>query len=47
MALSCSRELATLLKGITSNHHVDFYCCNCFYAFATDTKVNLIKNMWK
>ena len=39
------KNLATLLKDITSNHHVDFYCRNCFYAFATDIKVNLIKNM--
>ena len=25
------RSLPALLRGITSNHHGDFYCLNCFY----------------
>ena len=32
------KKLAALLKGITSKHHVDFYCRNCFHAFVTENK---------
>ena len=30
------KKLSTLLRGITSKHHGDFYCQNCLYSFATE-----------
>ena len=36
MVLSCSKKLSTLVKGMTSKHHGDFYCLNCFHSFATE-----------
>ena len=27
------KSLATLFRGITSNHHEDFYCLNCFHSY--------------
>ena len=38
MALSCSKK-TTLLRGITSKHHGDFYCLNCLHSFRTETKL--------
>ena len=38
MALSCSKKLSTLLRGITSKHNGDFYCLNCLHSFATKKK---------
>ena len=39
MALSCSKKkLFTLLKGITSKRHIDFYCLNCLHSFRTEDK---------
>ena len=35
MALFKVRSLSALLKGITSNHDVDFYCLNCFHSYRT------------
>ena len=35
------KKLLTLLRGVTSKHHGDFYCLNCFRSFATE-KRNLI-----
>ena len=32
------KKLSALLRGITSKHHGDFYCLNCFYSFATENK---------
>ena len=29
------KRISALLRGITSNHHVDFYCINCLNAFRT------------
>ena len=29
------KKLSTLLRGIDSKHHGDFYCLNCLYSFAT------------
>ena len=29
------KKLSALLRGITSQHHGDFYCLNCFHSFAT------------
>ena len=33
------KKLSTLLRGITSKHHGDFYCLNCFHSFATEKKL--------
>ena len=30
-------SISRLFKGITSNHHGDFYCLNCFYSYTTTT----------
>ena len=38
IALSYSKELSPLLRGITSKHHGNFYCMNCLYSFATKIK---------
>ena len=38
MALSCSKKLSALLRGITSKYYGDFYCLNCLHAFATENK---------
>ena len=38
------KKLSALLRGITSKHHGDFYCQNCFHSFATTKKIfNRIK----
>ena len=39
------KQLPTLLRGITSKHHVDFYCLNCLYSFATESKRESPKNV--
>ena len=28
------REVSILLRGMTSKHHVEFYCLNCLHDFA-------------
>ena len=33
------KNLARLLKGITSNHKENFYCLNCFCAYSTKNKL--------
>ena len=33
------KSLTTLLRGITSNHHGDFYCLNCFHSYTTHNKL--------
>ena len=32
------KSLVALLRGITSNHHGDFYCLNCFHSNTTCNK---------
>ena len=32
------KKLFTLLRGITSKHHGDFYCLNCLHSFSTENK---------
>ena len=32
------KKLSALLRRITSEHHGDFYCLNCFHSFATESK---------
>ena len=39
MALSCSKNISGLLRGITSNHNSDFYCLNCFHSYTTEKKL--------
>ena len=39
MALSCSKKLSTLLRGIKSKHHGDFYCLNYLYSIITENKL--------
>ena len=31
-----TRSLSRLFRGITANHHGDFYCLNCLHSFRTD-----------
>ena len=33
------KNVSGLLRGITSNHVVDFYCLNCFRAYSTKNKL--------
>ena len=38
MTLSWSKKLSTLLRGITSKYHGDFYYLNYLHSFATKKK---------
>ena len=38
MALSCSKKLSALLRGIMSKYHNYFYCVNYLHSFATENK---------
>ena len=38
MALSFSKKVSTLVKGITSKRHEDFYWLNCLHSFRTKKK---------
>ena len=38
MALSCSKKIPPLLKGIMSRQVGDFYCLNCFHSNSTEKK---------
>ena len=33
------KKLPTLLRGIASKHHGDFYCLNCLHSFRTENKL--------
>ena len=33
------KSLPALFRGITSNHHGDFYCLNCFHSYTTHNKL--------
>ena len=39
------KNLSGLLRGITSNHHSDFHCLNCFRSYRTKSKVELHKKI--
>ena len=39
------KNLSGLLRGITSNHHGDFYCLNCFTSYRTKSKLELHKKI--
>ena len=41
------KNLAGLLKGITSNYKEDFYCLNCFCAYSTKNKLEAHKKYVK
>ena len=36
MDLIDQQKVYLLFRGITSNHHGDFYCLNCLHSFRTD-----------
>ena len=38
-------NLSRLLRGITSNHNVDFYCLNCFHSYRTKNKLEAHKRI--
>ena len=38
MALSYSKKLSELLRGIMSKHHGNFYCISSFHSFAKENK---------
>ena len=38
MALSCSKKLSAILRGIMSKHQGDFYYLNCLHSFTTENK---------
>ena len=40
-------NLSRLLRGITSNHHDDFYCLNCFHSYRTKNKLEADKKYVK
>ena len=33
------KKLSTLLRGVTSKHHGDFYCLKCFHSFRTKNEL--------
>ena len=39
--------MSTLLRGIASKHHSDFYCLNCLNSFRTKNKLKSHKNVCK
>ena len=41
------KRLSTLLRGITSEHHSDFYCLNCLQSFRTENKLKSHENVFK
>ena len=47
MALSCSKKLSALLRGLVPKHDGDFYCLNCLYLFRTKNKLESHKKIRK
>ena len=41
------KNLSELLRGVTSNHHGDFYCLNCFHSYSTKIRLKHIKKYAK
>ena len=39
------KNLSGLLRGITSNHHGDFYCLNCFRSYRIKSKLEFHKKI--
>ena len=44
-ALSCSKRLSALLKGITSKTYCEFYYLNCLHSFRTKSKLESHKRV--
>ena len=40
-----ARSLTTLLRGITSNHHGDFYYLNCFHSYTAHNTLKKHESM--
>ena len=47
MTLSRSKKLSTLLRGITSKHHGEFFCINYHHSFAAENKREFHKKVCK
>ena len=45
MALSSSKKLSALLRGVTSKHHSDFYCLNFLHSFGAEYKLKSHKKV--
>ena len=45
MALFSVKKLSASLRGITSTHHGNFYCLNCFHSFANENKLQSLKRV--
>ena len=43
MALSCSKKMSAIFRGITSKLDGLFYCLNCFHSYSTKGK-NVCEN---
>ena len=43
MALSCSKNIISIIKMNNTKNNVDFYCLNCLYSFRTKNKLELHK----
>ena len=41
------KKLFTLLRGITSKHHGEFYCLNCLHSFKTENKLKFHEKVCK
>ena len=41
------KNLSRLIRGITSNHYIDFYCLNCFHTYRTKNKLEAHKKYVK
>ena len=41
------KKLSTLLRGITSTHHGDFYYLNCLHSFRTKNKLKSLEKACK
>ena len=40
-----TKSFPALPRGITSNHHGDFYCSNCFHSYCTDNKLKNLERL--
>ena len=47
MALSCSKKLSALLKGIMSKHHGNLYCLNCLHSFTMKNKLECHEKLFE
>ena len=40
-----TQSISRLFKGITSNHHYDYYCLNCFHSYRIIDKLKKHKSV--